>query len=107
MRETEKQAALERTAAIERRAQAIRYLQESLRNGGYSITVAVSSSKADQIELTSKDFGDTDHRVRFLSFLRGRNSPVFSACHEGYRTARLIESSFGFSEEYSLECFKW
>ena len=50
-------------------------LQRKLRNLGYDLTVA-QSDKPGELTITSKDFDDTDHRVRFLSLLRSRNSPA-------------------------------
>lgn len=91
------------------RAAAVRELQEQLRNLGYELTVA-QSEKADEIIITSRDFAETDHRVRFLSFIRGRNSPAAGVCFAGFQSLLLRNSrytfggQFGFSESYPLEC---
>ena len=92
--------------AEEGRMTAIRDLQNSLRDLGYDLTVA-QSDKKDEIVITSRDFDDTDHRVRFLSFLRRRNSPSTGVCLAGFQTVHLKGSGwfFEFSEAYPLECF--
>jgi hypothetical protein len=87
-------------------ASTIRELQNQLRDLGYDIRVA-KSNKADEIVITSKDFSDTENRVKFLAFIRGRSSPAGNACLLGFQTIRL-ESTIpflGFSEQYSLDCF--
>ena len=86
-------------------------LQRKLRNLGYDLTVA-QSDKPGELTITSKDFDDTDHRVRFLSLLRSRNSPAAEVCLAGFQTVRLktpgdLFGFFGFSQTYSLECFNW
>jgi hypothetical protein len=94
--------------AEEARKAALRNLQDSLKNLGYDLTVA-QSDKADELIITSKDFGDTDHRVRFLSFLRAPNSPAAYVCVAGFQTVRLKDTGFLglFSETYPLECSTW
>lgn len=94
--------------AEEGRRTAVRDLQENLKNLGYDLAIT-QSDKPDEIVITSKDFDGTDHRVRFLSFLRGRNGPASGVCLAGFQTVRLKGASlfFGFSESYSLECFNW
>jgi hypothetical protein len=87
-------------------ASAIRELQNQLRDLGYDIRVA-KSNKADEIVIMSKDFSDTENRVKFLTFIRGRNSPAGNVCLLGFQTIRL-ESTIpflGFSQPYSLDCF--
>jgi hypothetical protein len=92
-------------AAENARKAAIRDLQDNLKNLGYATTVG-PSDKPEEIVITSKDFGDTDHRVRFLSFMRGRNSPAGGVCLAGVQTLRLKDAGwFGFNEAYSLDCF--
>jgi hypothetical protein len=76
-------------------------LQNELKDRGYGCTVATSSDAPDEIAITSKDFNDTDHRVRFLAFLRGRN---YDICATGFRKVRLKSGWFEFSESYNLEC---
>lgn len=96
--------------AEERRQTAVRDLQDHLTNLGYDLTVA-QSDKHDEIIVTSKDFGDADHRVRFLAFLRRETSQSTEACLAGFQTVRLrtpgslFDGLFGFSQTYSLECF--
>jgi hypothetical protein len=98
-------ALLRQKQADEARVSVIRELQEKLRNLGYDLTVT-RSEKPDEIVITSADFGDTDHRVRFLSFLRGRNGPTADVCLAGFQTVRLQGTGWRvFSEQYSLECF--
>lgn len=85
---------------------AVRDLQDSLKNLGYDVTVT-RSDVDDEIVITSGDFGDTDHRVRLLSFLRSESSPAFGVCVTGFRTVRLkAKWSFvtGHGEAYSLNC---
>jgi hypothetical protein len=107
VRQSEQLAYERRLAEKKLRTAAPGDLQDSLKNLGYDLTVA-QSDKPDEIVITSKDFDDTDHRVRFLSFLRGRNSPAVGACLAGFQTVRLKSSGFfGFSEAYSLDCFAW
>jgi hypothetical protein len=104
------QAAPQEAARIaERQREAVvQQLQARLSELGYAVTVA-PSDKPGEIVITSKDLGDTDHRVRFLAFLRGRNSPATSACFAGFHTVRLssglLSPIWGFSEAYSLDCF--
>jgi hypothetical protein len=95
--------------AVEAAAQAawenaIRNVENNLKSLGYSVAVSHSNVR-DELVMTSSDFGDTDHRVKFLSFLRSRRSPAFEACFVGYRKVRLKAGTpFGFDEVYSLEC---
>jgi hypothetical protein len=88
------------------RASAVRELQVRLKDLGYDLTVAEAGSP-DEVAITSNDFDDTDHRVGFLSFMRGRNSPAVGACVVGFQSVRLKSSDFffGFSESYPLDCF--
>jgi hypothetical protein len=85
---------------------AVRDLQKSLTNLGYDLAVT-RSDVDDEIVITSEDFGETDHRVRFLSFLRSERSPAFGVCLAGFRTVRLKTKwslLTGHSEAYALDC---
>jgi len=86
---------------------AIKQLETDLKNLGYDLTVS-NSSTAGEIVVISSDFNDTDHRVRFLAAMRGRNLPTAEACYAGFTTVRLKSSSLpiGFSESHSLDCSK-
>ncbi len=89
------------------RKTSLRDLENNLKNLGYNLMVA-QSDKPDELVITSKDFDDTDHRVRFLSFLRSRDSPAAEACLAGFQTVHLKGGSiFDFSETYPLDCFTW
>lgn len=92
--------------AEENRKAAISGLQTELKNRGYELIVS-RSDKPKEITIASKDFSDTDHRVQFLSYLRGRNGPAGRACIAGFQNVRLKDTSLiaGFSEVYSLNCF--
>ena len=79
-------------------------LQRELRNLGYDLTVA-QSDKPGELTIASKDFDETDRRLRFLSFLRGRSSPAAGVCIAGFEAVCL--KGAGFSEVYSLDCFNW
>ena len=82
-------------------------LQADLKGLGYDLTVS-RSDKAGEVAITSKEFDDTDHRVRFLAFMRGKSSPRFGVCYAGFNKLRLKSSSIpfvGFDDSYSLECF--
>jgi uncharacterized FlaG/YvyC family protein len=108
--EAEREAIARRRQAAEAveqdRRTAVRDLQSDLKNLGYDLTVS-QSDKPNELIITSKDFDDTEHRVRFLAFLRGRNSPTAGVCVSGFQKVRLKErdSFFGFNDVYSLECF--
>jgi hypothetical protein len=85
---------------------ALRNLQAALRNLGYDVTVS-QSDKPTEFTIISKDFDDTDHRVRFLSFLRGENTLLTEVCSVGFETLHLRTSDLpflGFSDTYSLAC---
>ncbi len=88
------------------RAASIKGLESELKNRGYDLT-ATESEAPDEIIITSSDFSDTDHRVRFLSTVRAKYSVNFSVCLNGYDKVRLRSSRIpfaGFDESYSLEC---
>lgn len=82
-----------------------RELQDSLNSLGYSLMVKLAE-KPEEIIIIAPEFNDADHRVRFLSLLRSRNSPAAGVCSAGFRTARLNSSewAWGFSQQYSLDC---
>jgi uncharacterized FlaG/YvyC family protein len=107
----ERKSAEERSAQdrqlSEQRAAVVRDLQDKLRNLGYDLTVG-ESDKPEELIITSKDFDQTDQRVRFLSFLRGRTNPATDVCLLGFRVVNLRTSALplvGFSEKYVLGCF--
>lgn len=80
-------------------------LGTSLKNLGYDVKVSKSDT-AGEITITSSEFSDTDHRVRFLAFVR-KDRVIEGVCLAGITTVRLRESQypFSFNEAYSLECF--
>jgi hypothetical protein len=87
---------------------AITQLAGDLKNLGYEFTVEPSDSP-DEVTITSSDFAETDHRVRFLSFMRGRTAPIAGVCWVGISKIRLRSSKLpflGFDESYSIDCFK-
>jgi ABC-type protease/lipase transport system fused ATPase/permease subunit len=94
--------------ADESRRTAVHDLQAGLRSLGYDLTVS-QSDEPGEIVITSREFDDTDHRVRFLSLLRGRDSPTAGVCLAGFSGVRLKGPGliFRFSETYSLRCFEW
>lgn len=99
------QAVEDAKQAKEARHAAVAQLRVDLKALGYDLTVT-ESEVPDEIVITSSEFADTDHRVRFLSFLRGKKSPVIAACWAGWRNVRLKSSGFfGFDQSYSLNCF--
>ncbi|MEQ1883721.1 MAG: hypothetical protein ABL967_01580 [Bryobacteraceae bacterium] len=103
---------LRRAAEEERQAKKARItvvpeIESDIKNRGYAVNVS-RSDVPGEIIMTSKDFGDTDRRVRFLQLLRGRNGPAELLCLRGYRTVRLNTSTLpilGFNEQYSLDCY--
>ena len=81
-------------------------VQQSLRDLGYDFEVSPSET-AGEVVITAAEFDDTDHRVRFLAFLRNHKSPVRGLCFGGFTKVRLRSSRIplvGFDESYSLEC---
>jgi hypothetical protein len=93
--------------AAQTRELAVRDLQDVLKNLGYDLTVG-QSDKSGKVSITSKDFDDTERRVRFLSFLRSRSSPLSGVCSAGFEKVELKSSALpfvGFSDTYSLDCF--
>ncbi|MGH9664045.1 MAG: hypothetical protein ACRD9L_06455, partial [Bryobacteraceae bacterium] len=108
----ERESTLDEVAAAQARevaahAWATVELAKNLKNRGYDLTVT-QSNIPNEIVVTSSDFADTDHRVRFLSFMRGGDMPTLTACWAGFTAIRLKSSQFpfGFNESYSLECSK-
>jgi len=94
-------------AAVQARALAVDQVSSDLRNLGYQLTVETSTDVPTEVVITSADFDDTDHRVRFLSFIRGRKGPKASLCWNGFNDVRLRSSKIpllGFNERYSLDC---
>jgi hypothetical protein len=81
---------------------AVSSLQSELKNLGYELTV-VESEEPGEVIITSKDFDDTDHRVRFLSVLQRRAAVL---CLAGFKMVRLKSSAWfvGFNDVYSLDC---
>lgn len=91
----------------EQKRSAGRDLKADLKNLGYEYDVEVDVSK-NEIIITSTDFENTDHRVRFLSFLRGKHHPTSGVCFAGLDKVRLRGGRFfAFSEAYPLNCFGW
>jgi hypothetical protein len=73
-------------------------LQAEIRNLGYSVDVSVSKDKPGELVITSSDFSDTDHRVRFLALLRRR-----SDLQGMFQTVRLKAGFLDLSSDaYSL-----
>jgi hypothetical protein len=100
----------ETKTATDTRDQVVSDLGVELRNLGYDLKVNTNSDVPEEVVITSSEFDDTDHRVRFLSFMRGRNSPASRACVSGFSKIRLRSSQIpfvGFDESYSLNCFSW
>jgi hypothetical protein len=100
------QADAETARAAEARAAAIANLEKDLRNRGYDLTVKQSNT-ANEIAIASSDFSDTDHRVRFLSFIRGRNSPAVPACLAGFTTVRLSSFELFSLVSVSMRVIRW
>jgi hypothetical protein len=97
-----------KSQAVIARANAISQFGSDLKNLGYELTVEASEAR-NEIVITSTEFSETDHRVRFLSFLRGRTAPTFGICWNGFSEIRLRSSKLpyvGFNESYSLDCDK-
>ena len=78
-------------------------LQANLKDLGYDVKVSASDLPGEVV-ITSEEFADTDHRVRFLAMMRGRKAPL-GTC--GFTRVRLRSSGLprvGFNESYSLDC---
>jgi hypothetical protein len=103
-----KQANAGQKEAAVSRANAVSQLGSDLKNLGYDLAVERSGTQ-DEIVITSSEFSETDHRVRFLAFLRGKSAPTFGICWNGFSKIRLKSSKIpyvGFDEGYSLDCSK-
>jgi|HubBroStandDraft_3_1064219.scaffolds.fasta_scaffold99795_2 hypothetical protein len=105
--ESRKQAESAQTAkeAGEARAASVRQFQTVLRNVGYDLSAEASSDDRNEVVITSKEFDETDRRIRFLSFLRKEWGPAGTICWQGFSKVRLRSSKIplvGFSESYSL-----
>jgi hypothetical protein len=87
----------------EARIAAVRELGNQLKDLGYDVTVSISREHPDEITITSADFANTEPRLRFLAFIRGRRSPMIDACAAGFQFVRLRSRAIlGFSESYPL-----
>ena len=108
LKKAEEEKTMARNEADAARAAAISKLAADLKSLGYDVSVEPSESP-DAVTITSSDFDDTDHRVRFLSFLRGNKAPTVSVCWAGITKVQLRGSRIaflGFNEIYSLDCFR-
>jgi hypothetical protein len=91
--------------AEEARVVAVRELGNRLKDLGYDLSVSVSQEQPNEITITSTDFADTERRIRFLAFARGRGSPMIDVCMAGFQFVRLQSRIvFGFSETYPIDC---
>jgi hypothetical protein len=93
------------TEASEARAASVRQFETALKNVGYDLSAEASGDSRDEVVITSKEFEDTDRRIRFLSFLRKEWGPAGAVCWQGFSKVRLRSSKIplvGFSESYSL-----
>lgn len=99
-------ARLARELTQEAQRVATRELELNLRNRDYEVTVT-QSGNTGEIIIASKGFDDPDQRERFLTFLRGENSPAAAACVAGIQAVRLKAPGlfFSFSDKYSLDCY--
>ena len=91
------------------RAATIEQTALELRDRGYEVIVEQSDAAQNEVTIVSTDFGDTDRRVRFLSFLRRSEGPKLRLCWAGFSDVRLKTSRvplFGFDTSYSLDCMK-
>jgi len=91
--------------ASEARASSVRQFQTALRNVGYDLSVEASHDDQAEVVITSKEFDETDRRIRFLSFLRNAWGPAGAVCWQGFSRVRLRSSKIplvGFNESYSL-----
>jgi hypothetical protein len=90
-------------AAVASQKEAARYLGEYLKGRGFDLTVEPSEA-VDTLTITSGEFGDSDHRVRFLDMVRSRNGPQDVLCADGITKVTLKTQFplFGFQETYGL-----
>jgi hypothetical protein len=96
-------AAAAAAAAVAGQREAARYLGEYLKGRGYDLAVERSEA-VDTLTVTSGEFGDSDHRVRFVDMLRSRNGPQEVLCADGIARVTLKTQLplFGFQETYGL-----
>jgi hypothetical protein len=102
------EAAAAKQQAKASQSSALDQLRTDLKNLGYDLTVEGSETPGEVI-ITSPEFDDTDHRVRFLSFIRGKNAPTASICVGGFTQIRLKSWKIpliGLNDAYSLDCFR-
>ena len=104
--EQEAAAQLARQAKAESQREAVRQLEQNLRNLGFDLSVTQSPDPSE-ITIVAPGFDNSDKQHLFLTFLHGANSPIAPACAAGIQTVRLKGPGvfFGFSERYSLECY--
>lgn len=103
----EADALLAQRAKVEAQRAAVLRLEQTLRNMGFEMTVAQSLDPS-QITIAARGLDDPDRRDWFLAFLHGPNSPIAPVCAAGIQTVRLkgLGVFFGFSERYSLDCYR-
>ena len=103
----EADAQLDLQAKVEARAAAVRQLEQNLRNMGFDVTVSQSPDPSE-ITIAARGFDDPNRRDWFLMFLHGPNSPVAAACAAGTQSVRFKGPGvfFGFSESFSLDCYR-
>jgi hypothetical protein len=103
----EMRAEQERIAAW--RIAQIHGVEVKLRELGYDLRVSAPGN-ANEVVISSGDFSDTDHRVRFLAYIRSQRGPGRSLCSLGINQVRLsghrFLASFGSGDAYSLDCWK-
>lgn len=95
-------------SAQDSRSIAVTQFALDLKNVGYNLSVKINPDVSHEVVITSSDFSETDHRVRFLAFIRSKNSPAYIICLSGFTTIRLKASQIpfvGFDESYALDCF--
>lgn len=102
----EAESQLAQAAKVDAQRAGVRELEQNLRNRGFNVTV-VQSIDPQLITIASPGFDDRDQRDRFLTFLRGPNSPLAAACAAGIQAVRLKGPGvfFGFSDRFSLDCY--
>jgi hypothetical protein len=87
----------------------IHSIEVQLRELGYKLSVS-ASNKSGEIAISLDDFSDTDHRVRFLAFIRSQKGPAQNLCWLGISEIRLTGQgflgSFRSGDAYSLECWR-
>jgi len=83
----------------------IHTVEVQLRELGYDLRIS-GSGKPDEVTISSNDFSDTDHRVRFLAYIRSQRGPGHKLCLLGVKQARLGQGFLQSGDSYSLECWK-